>query len=151
MNTLVQLLLRPLRAWLLLPVLLLPLSAQAQAAPTPGCDDFLAALTNKPDFIEYQGCRLEMRTHGKPLVARYRVDGAAAALAESYLRRQFGIAPLQYQCCGWQTPPQFWRDPRAGDEYTIGFGSEETLLSSRSQWDQIPSFHIRIERYTEEP
>ncbi|WP_263911849.1 DUF4952 domain-containing protein [Achromobacter sp. 79A6] len=162
MNPLVELLLRPLRvvllplallAWpcLVLPALWLPSPALAQAAPTPGCEDFLAALGDKPDFIEYQGCRLEMRVQGKPLVARYRVDGAAAALAESYLRRQFGMPPLQFQCCGWQTPPQFWRDLRTGEGYTIGFGSEETLLSSRSQWSQIPSFHIRVERYTEEP
>ncbi len=165
MNPLIELLLRPLRASrlplallalpvllppvLLLAALLLPPAAQAQAAPTPGCQDFLQALGDKPDFIEYQGCRLEMRAQGKPLVARYRVDGASAAQAESYLQRKFGIAPLRFQCCGWQTAPHFWRDPRTGHEYLIGFGSEETLYSSRSQWGRIENFHIRVERYTE--
>lgn len=163
MKSLIELLLRPLRALLLplavlawpgamwgLPTLLLPSAAQAQAAPTPGCQDFLAALGDKPDFIEYQGCRLEMRAQGKPLVARYRLDGASAAQAESYLQRKFGIDPLQFQCCGWQTAPHFWRDPRTGQEYMIGFGSEETVYSSRTQWGRIENFHIRVERYTEE-
>ncbi|MBB1624340.1 hypothetical protein A9974_03705 [Achromobacter sp. UMC71] len=132
------------------PALLLSSDAQAQAAPTPGCQDFLEALGGKPDFIEYQGCRLELRAQGKPLVARYRLDGASAAQAESYLQRKFGIAPLRFQCCGWQTAPQSWRDPSTGREYLIGFGSEETLYSSRSQWGRIENFHIRVELYTED-
>ena len=32
----------------------------------------------------------------------------------------------------------------------IAFGSEETLVSSRAQWDRIDNFHIRVERYTED-
>lgn len=43
---------RWLRTLLLPAVLLLPsAAAQAQAAPTPGCEDFLAALGDKPDTI----------------------------------------------------------------------------------------------------
>lgn len=141
---------RWLRTLLLPAVLLLPsAAAQAQAAPTPGCEDFLTALGDKPDAIEYLGCRQEWG-QGKPLVARYRLDGADAAGVERYLRQRFGLEPLHFRCCGWDAPPHSWRDPRTGHEYMIAFGSEETLVSSRAQWDRIDNFHIRVERYTED-
>lgn len=135
---------------LLLPlIMLLPAAALAQAAPTPGCEDFLAAWGDKPAAIEYQGCRQEFG-QGRSLVARYRLDGAAAAEVERYLQRRFGIEALRFRCCGWEAPPHSWRDPRTGHNYLIGFGSEETLVSSRAQWDRIDNFHIRVERFTED-
>ncbi|WZB75365.1 DUF4952 domain-containing protein [Achromobacter insuavis] len=141
---------RWLRTLLLPAVLLLPSAAAlAQAAPTPGCEDFLAALGDKPESIEYQGCRQELHGQGKPLVARYRLDGAAAVEVERYLRQRFDLQPLHYRCCGWEAPPQSWRDPRTGRDYLIVFASEETLVSSRARWDRIDNFHIRVELYTE--
>ncbi|WP_447919240.1 DUF4952 domain-containing protein [Achromobacter aegrifaciens] len=123
---------------------------QTQAAPTPGCEDFLEVLGGKPDYVEYQGCRPEFRAQGKPLVARYRLDGVHAAQAQEYLRQRFGMGPLRFRCCGWEAPMQYWRDPRTGREYMIAFASEETLYSDRAQWSLIDSFHLRVELYTEE-
>ena len=37
---------------------------------------------DKPAYIEYQGCHAEYEGQGKPLVARYRLDGTHAAEAE---------------------------------------------------------------------
>ena len=125
-------------------------AARAQAAPTPGCEDFLQALGGKPDYIEFQGCRQEFRAQGKPLVARYRLDGVHAAEAQEYLRQHFGMGPLRFRCCGWEAPAKSWRDPRTGHEYMIAFASEETLYSDRAQWNLIGSFHLRVELYTEE-
>lgn len=37
------------------------------------CDDFLAKLSDKPDFVEYVECTQNNDEQGKPLIARYRV------------------------------------------------------------------------------
>ena len=141
-------------AVLRLAVLLTPLclilsacvTAKATSAP---CGDFLDKQGDKPAYIEYQGCHAEYEGQGKPLVARYRLDGTHAAEAEDFLRRRYGIQPLRFVCCGWESTPHSWVDD--GHAWNLVFASEETLLSARAQWSRIPTFHIRVEQYTEEP
>ena len=113
------------------------------------CGDFLDKRGDKPAYIEYQGCHAEYEGQGKPLVARYRLDGTHAAEAEDFLRRRYGIQPLRFVCCGWESTPHSWVDD--GHAWNLVFASEETLLSARAQWSRIPTFHIRVEQYTEEP
>lgn len=140
-----------LRLAVLLTPLCLILSAcvTAKATSAPACGDFLDKQGDKPAYIEYQGCHAEYEGQGKPLVARYRLDGTHAAEAEDFLRRRYGIQPLRFVCCGWESTPHSWVDD--GHAWNLVFASEETLLSARAQWSRIPTFHIRVEQYTEEP
>ncbi len=124
-------------------------AAAGQAVSAPACGDFLDKQGDKPGFIEYLGCHAEYEGQGKPLVARYRLDGAYAAQAEDFLRRRYGIARLRFVCCGWESTPHSWVDD--GHAWNLVFASEETLLSARAQWARIPTFHIRVEQYTEDP
>ncbi|WZB71982.1 DUF4952 domain-containing protein [Achromobacter xylosoxidans] len=70
-----------LRLAALLTPLCLILSAcvTAKATSAPACGDFLDKQGDKPAYIEYQGCHSEYEGQGKPLVARYRLDGTHAA------------------------------------------------------------------------
>ena len=69
-----------LRLAALLTPLCLILSAcvTAKATSAPACGDFLDKQGDKPAYIEYQGCHSEYEGQGKPLVARYRLDGTHA-------------------------------------------------------------------------
>ena len=84
-----------LRLAALLTPLCLILSAcvTAKATSAPACGDFLDKQGDKPAYIEYQGCHSEYEGQGKPLVARYRLDGTHAAEAEDFLRRRYGSNP----------------------------------------------------------
>ena len=122
-------------------------AAWAQAAPAPACHDLLAALDSKPPYVEFLQCSYRAQAQGKPLVARYRLDGARAGEAQAFLRQRFGVGDLRFACCGWEARQQHWRDPRTGLDYMIDFGSEGTLLK---RWDRIDSFYIQIQQFTEE-
>ena len=112
------------------------------------CGDFLDKRGDKPAYIEYQGCHAEYEGQGKPLVARYRLDGTrgrSRGLPAPALRHPaFALCVLRLE-----STPHSWVDD--GHAWNLVFASEETLLSARAQWSRIPTFHIRVEQYTEEP
>ncbi|MDH2054020.1 DUF4952 domain-containing protein [Achromobacter marplatensis] len=154
-------------AWVVLPLCLLALAAGKASAQTstPGdaladwvangralglvrpdtpCQDFLKTLGKKPDYVEYLGCEQDDDSYIQPMEARYRVSGAFAAEMEAYLGQTFGMPPLEYICCGWANRgPFFWRDGSGSVSYEISMGVE-TLRIPRSQWQEIPSFSVRV-------
>ncbi|QVQ28917.1 DUF4952 domain-containing protein [Achromobacter deleyi] len=124
--------------------------ARAQGVAPPGmpCQDFLQALGRKPDGVEYLGCERHDDLQARPMIARYRVAGAAAARAEADLGLAFGMPPLEFACCGWGTKPHWWRDERTGLQYGLGMGTE-TPSYPRADWGRIPGFDITVALYTE--
>lgn len=123
--------------------------ARAQGVAPPGmpCGDFLQALGRKPAHVEYLGCERHDDRQAKPMIARYQVTGAHAAAAHAQLRDAFGLPPLAYVCCGWETAPHSWRGGQDGLQYGVGMGVEAPRYPS-DEWDRIPAFSITVTLYT---
>ena len=105
------------------------------------CGDFLDKQGDKPAYIEYQGCHAEYEGQGKPLVARYRLDGTHAAEAEDFCAGATASSLCALCAAAGESTPHSWVDD--GHAWNLVFASEETLLSARAQWSRIPTFHIR--------
>ena len=124
-------------------------SARVADPAVPGCGDFLAQIGRKPAHAVYVGCRYQPDRQGKPLLARYRVEGRYAAAAEAYLVARVGLGRLKRICCYWGAAPRPYRD-RKGRAFTITLASEETVIGTRAAWRRIPTFEIAVETFTEE-
>jgi len=124
--------------------------ARAQGVAPPGmpCGDFLQALGRKPAHVEYLGCELHDDRQAKPMIARYQVIGAHAAAAHAQLSEAFGLPPLLYVCCGWETAPHSWRGGQDGLQYGLGMGVETPRYPS-DEWGRIPAFSITVTLYTD--
>ncbi|MNT66775.1 hypothetical protein D3C72_2048630 [compost metagenome] len=112
------------------------------------CGDFLQALGRKPAHVEYLGCELHDDRQAKPMIARYQVIGAHAAAAHAQLSEAFGLPPLLYVCCGWETAPHSWRGGQDGLQYGLGMGVEAPRYPS-DEWGRIPAFSITVTLYTD--
>ncbi|WP_187395012.1 DUF4952 domain-containing protein [Pigmentiphaga aceris] len=115
------------------------------------CEDFLATLSDKPDFVELVECVQANDRQGKPFVARYQVKGKDALKAERYMTQSFGLPTLKFICCGWDSTPYFYRDKKTNLGYMLGMGSEETLINRRESWSEIKFFHIEATFFTGDP
>lgn len=120
------------------------------ARPDTPCQDFLLAMGQKPDYVEYLGCERGDDMQMKPLTASYRVSGAAAARMEAHLHKVFGMPPLAFVCCGWGSPPYSTRYPSDGRTVMVGMGVE-TPSYVREQWQKIPYFNITVAVFRELP
>lgn len=121
------------------------------AKAEPHCEDFLAKLSDKPEFVSFMECTQDNNRQGKPFVARYRVKGSNALEAEQYMSQSFGLPKLQHMCCGWDSTPFFYRDKKTHSGYTLGMGSEETPIADRESWSEIRFFYINVAFFTEDP
>jgi hypothetical protein len=65
------------------------------------CDDSLEALHQKPENLEFLGCKQRTDLQGEPWEASYRVAGSHAAAVESQLAKVFKIKKLRRTCCVW--------------------------------------------------
>lgn len=130
---------------------LLLLISAGGAKAQPHCGDFLAQLSNKPEFVVLLECTQHNDIQGKPFVARYRVKGSDAHEAERYMRQAFGLPALRFMCCGWDSTLHFYRDEQTRRPYMIGMGSEETLVNTRDGWPVIAFFYISVSLFTEDP
>ena len=135
-------------SWLL-PLIFLLSSCSSVAEPV--CTDFLEHLSEKPNFIEYLGCKQEVDKQGAPLTATYRVLGSNAAEAERYLQSSFGMKDLKRYCCYWDSAPHFFRDESSDIGYFISMASEETTTREREHWRKIEFFYINVSAYSEDP
>ncbi|MCU1719540.1 DUF4952 domain-containing protein [Pseudomonas sp. 5P_3.1_Bac2] len=128
---------------------LIALSGCARSEPT--CGDLLARIGHKPAAIEYQSCEIEKDKQGTPSTALYRVKGSHAAEVEKYLSTQFNMPALKRSCCRWDAPNGSYADEKTGYSYTITMLSDDTSVSERENWPQIPYFHILVSSYSEFP
>ncbi|MBV4474045.1 DUF4952 domain-containing protein [Pseudomonas sp. B2M1-30] len=138
---------RLIHGLLLLSLSLLSMGARAEFV----CEDFLAKIGAKPEFVKFVQCSQDTERQGKPLVALYHVPGPDAANAEHYLNQRFGLPPLKRYCCIWESSSFFYRDRKTGVGYELAMASEETLVHERESWPAIGSFYINVLVYTEEP
>lgn len=113
------------------------------------CGDLLARTGWRPPHASYLGCQYQPDRQGKPLQARYRVQGRHAAAAEAYLRARVGLGRLKRVCCYWGAPPRQVRGTD-GRDYTVTMASEETLVLTPRAWRNIQAFEITVETVTEE-
>ncbi|WP_165392260.1 DUF4952 domain-containing protein [Pseudomonas tructae] len=133
----------------LITLALLMVCGVLQAAPQ--CEDFLGALGTYPKSIEYLDCHQEPELQTAPLIATYRIKGAEAVAAETYLQHTYGMRHLQLFCCMWDSLRHFHREQQSGIGYEILMVSEETPINQRSQWAQIEFFYITVSVNTLEP
>ncbi|MCL2760415.1 MAG: DUF4952 domain-containing protein [Desulfuromonadales bacterium] len=125
------------------------------------CGDFLAMINKKPVALEFLGCKKDKDAQLSVLRATYRVTGAKAGEVEAWLRKESGMAPLVFNCCGWEPkmagygylPNQQWpnsHDPTLTN-YQISMASGETLYSEREEWPLINWFYVDVELFLETP
>jgi len=123
-------------------------SSTLSATPVP-CGDLLAAARRKPAHVIFTGCRYDPQRQGKPITARYRVEGRFAANVEAQLIKRAGLVRLRRSCCQWDGPPGQFVDGNK-QNYTISMVSDETRVASRRYWRKIREFEINVERLTED-
>lgn len=129
------------------PILALLLLAGAAQAAEPACGDFLEQLGVASPGLHFEGCKLEEGGQLRQLVAEYQVPGPEAHGVESLLQQRFGLQPLRFICCGWDTQPA--NAPHAsGRPYEIRMSSGETL---EKDWARIDRFHVSVTLYLEDP
>lgn len=126
------------------------------ALAEPSCGDFLAMAGRKPPALEFIECRASQDAQVRSLFARYRVRGALAAGVEQALVRDTNMAGLRFACCGWDLDmaTHARRGTLPGPEgfdYEVSMASEETLVSTRYNWYEIPWFHVTLILPLEEP
>ena len=128
-----------------------PLMAASEPMPATAqsCGDFLAQIRKKPAHAKFAGCRYSPDRQGKPLEATYRVSDRFAAATEGYLIKAVGLNRLKRSCCLWDSPASQYRDS-IGRDFLISMVSEETMVSSRSEWPRIIVFEITVETFTED-
>ena len=131
---------------------LLPHGALAE----PSCGDFLEAAGRKPANLEFVECKPGHDAQVRALFATYRVRGALAAGVEQALVRDTNMAGLRFACCGWDLDmaTHARRGTLPGPEgfdYAVSMASEETPINARSDWAEIPWFHVTLTLPLEEP
>lgn len=137
---------RLIRGLLLLALCTLP----SWASAAPGCEDFLSKISDKPAFVEFLQCTQATDRQGRPFVAQYRITGADALKAERYMTQRFGLPPLKFYCCVWDSMPYFYRDKKTDLGYSFVMASEETPINQRESWPDIKFFYINVSLDTEE-
>ncbi len=123
--------------------------ARSEAKPSPACADFLAQQQKKPAHLTFITCISQPERQGKPLRATYHVRGMFAAQVEATLIKSVGLNRLKRSCCQWDSPATSFLSTKK-QTFIISMVSEETAVSKRSQWREIPSFEITVELLTEE-
>lgn len=126
----------------------------------PACEDFLAKLGDKPEELEFSGCKKYQKFSREALESRYTVTGKDAASVERFLQQKFQMPELRFLCCGWEqvrrientNSPGYgsFRDSR-GYKYQVTMFSQETLITERSDWHNIPFFYVDVTLYLEQP
>jgi len=114
------------------------------------CHDFLDAIHKKPRQLEFQSCKPRTDLQGALLEATYRVAGIHAAYVESYLSRELKLKKLKHNCCLWESTENSYRD-KDGRVFMISMATEENIITSRSQWAQIPYFYVVVQWDSQEP
>lgn len=108
------------------------------------CDGLLSHFGVKLPELEFESC-----TKGSGQVirsARYKVRGTQAATVEESLHKQYGMGRLTFVCCGWEPAEGRTGMLRAPSrDVSVTMNSEETLLSDRTEWSNIPFFYVTFE------
>ena len=124
-------------------------AARDQTGKPAVCTDFLAQLKKKPAHVTFDNCSSAPERQGKPLRAIYHVSGVYAARAEAALIKSVGLNKLKRSCCQWDSPAASYKSAR-GQQFVISMVSEESVVTKRSRWREIPRFEIAVELLTEE-
>ena len=119
------------------------------AAPAT-CDDFLAITHKKPTQLDFVGCKQRFDLQGKPWQATYRVRGVHAGEVERYLMKVFKVKKLTRTCCVWESINNSYRDAEFRP-LVISIATEETRVTSRARWREIPYFYVTVSVYPEAP
>ena len=131
-------------------LLLCGVNASCAAADDKGCEDLLAALHKKPDYVEFLNCKQRTDLQGSPIEAKYRVKGNRAADAEDYLVKEFKIKKLGHTCCVWESADNSWRDERKR-QFTISMSTEDTKVDKREDWAKLDYFYIVLDLFRDDP
>lgn len=114
------------------------------------CDDFFFVNDIVVPILQFERCEIEQK-QGVPMTAIYSVNGNDAKLIEAFLQDSVDLKPLNHTCCYWQSGQDqgFFSDAN-GRHYYVEMVSEETLLTQRNQWHEIPKFYVMVTTYSKE-
>ncbi|EJO68032.1 DUF4952 domain-containing protein [Leptospira kirschneri] len=143
-------------------VLFSAILVSAEIVAHPPCGDFLKLHNKKPKYLEFIQCKKTQNAQIPTLQAAYRVKGKYASEVEKYLINMFGMQPLKFVCCIWESVPN-QKGERYGhyknlhykndseSYYTVSMGTENTLHSEREDWYKIDWFYVTVELLLESP
>lgn len=112
------------------------------------CYDILSMVAGKPDHTSLLSCNF-FRDSQVLYLAKYFVSGEHAAETENFLIKHFGMGPLFFVCCVWETRNNQGYVYSANYETDfrilgIDMYSEETLKDERSLWNEADTFYITV-------
>lgn len=116
----------------------------------PECGDFLRERKIALPGLAFRDCRPGKNAQLHTLIARYTIPGHQVKAAEVLLRREYGMAPLVFRCCGWEVEGGkhgAYKDA-GGFSHAVTLTSGETL---EKKWEKIPEFTVTDELFLDEP
>ena len=122
-------------------------------------NDVLSLLIDPPFKIEFYDYNEGNENSQTALEVIYRFKGNQAEEIESYLIENYGMTELGFRCCGWEqdglTSLEITEEFKQQYGYLYDFNSiiltmfsDETIVSARNDWKQIPYFYIKVELAT---
>ena len=115
-------------------------------------DDILKYFDNKPQHLEL----IKHEKGNGQIVSSvmFRVPGKYAIIVEEYLINTFNMGALVFVCCGWEPKDgklgtfndnETATAARSNIYYQITMYSDETLISDKARWCEIPCFYVIVE------
>jgi hypothetical protein len=118
------------------------------------CEDFLEKWGRNPKELKLLTCKYEKNSQSDRSISHYIVKGTDAAIVETFLHKNFKMAPLKHICCGWEPTSVPGSDRRYGTYrdrngyyYEIVMVSGETL---ERDWNRIPNFHVYVTKFMQD-
>ncbi len=115
------------------------------------CGDILTQFGTKPEQLEFMNCDV-VDLPQIALSARYRVPGSQASIVEDFLKKKYGMNALHFACCGWE--PEWKLEAQGpghftipGRYFSITLSSDETGITDRARWSEIPYFYVVVEEH----
>lgn len=121
------------------------------------CADLRTEFPDLPQELKFQGCEPSQESQLRALRSTYQINGKDSLTVENFLIANYGMAPLRFVCCGWESISDAqgrrygtYKDQR-GYYYDLRMYSGEVLIPEQLQREDVPYFYVDIVVFLEEP
>ncbi len=121
------------------------------------CADLIKEFSDLPQELKFQGCKPGNYHQIRALRAKYQVSGKDSLAIENFLITNYGMSPLKFVCCGWESVSNSqgrrhgtYTDHR-GYYYELQMYSGEVLIPEQLRRKDVPYFYVEIIASLENP
>lgn len=121
------------------------------------CADLIKEFKDLPQELKFQGCEPGNYHQIRVLRAKYQVTGKDSLAIEKFLIDNYGMSPLKFVCCGWESTSNSqgrrygaYTD-RRGYDYELQMYSGEVLIPEQLRRQDVPYFYVEIIGLLEDP